>query len=280
MRTNFQYVLVILLITTITSLVAAQESDVDRISLKFSDPSKSGSIQTSLINGGITVTGYDGDEVIIEASTRSTTLSDHDYENDRKTKGMIKIPFRTTGLEVEEDNNEMEISAVSWKRTIDLNIRTPKKTSLKLHCVNAGDIVVENVEGEIDVNNINGKVTLTNVSGTVVAHALNKDLIVTMDKVDPKNSMSFSTLNGDIDVTMPSNIKADVHLKSDNGEIYSDFEIKIENNPKKIIKENGREKGGRYKVEIEQFIYGKINGGGPEYRFKSFNGDIFIRKNK
>ena len=48
----------------------------------------------------------------------------------------------------EEENNVIRISTESWKRIIDLEIKVPFKTSLKLSCVNSGDIVVENVEGE------------------------------------------------------------------------------------------------------------------------------------
>ncbi len=43
--------------------------------------------------------------------------------------------------------------------------------------------------------------------------------------------MSFSTMNGDVDVTMPGDVKARVKLKSDNGEIYSDFEVRPGSQP-------------------------------------------------
>jgi DUF4097 and DUF4098 domain-containing protein YvlB len=193
---------------------------------------------------------------------------------------MIRIPVTTTGLTVEEDNNVMEIETESWKRTIDLDIRVPINTSLNLSTVNHGDIQVQNVRGEIDVNNVNGKVTLLDISGAVVAHALNKDLIVTMNDVFPDKAMSFSTLNGDIDVVFPANLKANVNLKADNGDIYSDFEIQLSKEPKKVVEENTRSTGGKYKVRVERSIHGTINGGGPEILFKSFQGDIFIRKEK
>lgn len=251
---------------------------VDRLVVKFSDPSKPGLIEAALINGGITVTGYDGKEVIVEARTRSKKISRK--STDESTKGMKRIPITTTGLTVEEEHNKIEISVESWKRTIDLDIRSPFNTSLKLNCVNAGDITVKNLKGEIDVNNTNGKVTLVNISGAVVAHALNRKLMATFKKVDPKKPMSFSTLNGDIDVIFPANLRADVKLKSDNGDIYSDFDIRLEENPRRVIEENTRDKGGKYRIRIERIIYGSINGGGPEIQFTSFNGDIFIRKGK
>jgi DUF4097 and DUF4098 domain-containing protein YvlB len=254
-----------------------QDDVVDRLSVPFSNPNQPGLVEVGLVNGSISVTGYDGTEVIVEAKTRMRKISSGESE---KVQGMIRIPVTTTGLTVEEDNNVMEIETESWKRTIDLDIRVPTNTSLNLSTVNHGDIQVQNVRGEIDVNNVNGKVTLLDISGAVVAHALNKDLIVTMDDVFPDKAMSFSTLNGDIDVVFPANLKANVNLKADNGDIYSDFEIQLSREPKKVVEENTRSTGGKYKVRVERSIHGTINGGGPEILFKSFQGDIFIRKEK
>ena len=87
-------------------------------------------------------------------------------------------------------------------------IQVPVNTSLKLSCINGGNIVVEDISGEIEVNNINGGVKLTNVSGSVIAHALNQNVIVKLNKITPDKSMSFSSLNGDVDVTLPADAKA------------------------------------------------------------------------
>ena len=67
------------------------------------------------------------------------------------------------------------------------------------------------IEGDIEANNLNGRVTLKNVSGTVNAHSLNGEVTAVLDSVDPSKPLSFSTMNGDIDVTLPSDLKAKVH---------------------------------------------------------------------
>ncbi len=91
--------------------------------------------------------------------------------------------------------------------------------------------------------------------------------------------MSFATWNGDVDITFPANIKANVMLKSENGDVYSDFEISLIESPKKA-KGGERNEEGQFKISFDHAIYGSLNGGGPEYSFKSFNGDIFIRAKK
>jgi DUF4097 and DUF4098 domain-containing protein YvlB len=270
-------VLTILLLLISTSFT--QELSVDKLSVPFSDSSKPGFLKASLVNGGITVKGYNGKEVLVEAQVRGNDLFDDEEENP-KAQGLKRIRLTSTGLTVEEDDNVISVSTESWRRTMDLKIQVPNKTSLKLSCVNHGDIEVENIEGEIEINNVNGAVTLTNISGAIVAHALNKDLIVTFKEVDPKKSMSFSSLNGDIDVTFPKNLKANLKLKSDNGDIFSDFDMSKQEANRKIIEENTRKKGGKYRIRMEDAIIVKVNGGGQEILLKTFNGDVIVRKGK
>jgi len=258
----------------------AQEKPSDRATVPFSDPSKPGMLEVGVHNGGITVKGYDGNEVIVEARMRERLVKDEKKEASEKSKGLRMIRVSTgTGLEIEEEGNEMEVSVASLKQTVDLIIQVPYATSLELHAHNNGDIVVENVSGEIEANNHNGRLTLTGISGSLVAHTFNGGVTVTFTKVDPDKPMSFSTWNGDIDISFPASIKAKVKMKSERGDVYSDFDIQIAQAPQKV-EEDERAEGGGYKISFEKYIYGNINGGGPEYTFKNFNGDIYIRKGK
>jgi len=266
------------------ALVFAQEIPADRLVVPLSDPARPGMIKAGLINGGITVKGYEGKEVIVEARVRSEESEREDeHDDNRKTetkrKGLRRIEITSTSLTVEEEENVVTVGAGSHNRTIDLTIQVPAKTSLKLSCINDGDIKVEGVNGEIEVSNTNGAVTLTNVSGSVVAHAFNEDLIVTMTKVDPNKSMSFISFNGDVNVTLPAEVRAKVKMKSDNGDLYSDFDIRLEQRTQKY-EEDSRSKGGKYKIKLEKAMYGVINGDGPEFQFATYNGDIYIRKGK
>jgi len=121
-------------------------------------------------------------------------------------------------------------------------------------------------------------VTLSHVSGVVVAHSLNGEVTTRMDKVTPDKPMSFSTLNSDIDVTLPSDIKAKVKLETQNGAIYSDFEISLDRTGRPPTVEDGRKDGGKYRIVFDKGVVGAINGGGPEIQFKTVNGNIHIRK--
>jgi Putative adhesin len=242
----------------------------DRVPVNLSDASRPALVKASLVNGGITVKGYDGKEVVVEARARNR-------ESARSDSNMKRIIVSSTGLSVEEENNEVRINTDSYMRPIDLTISVPLHTSLKLSAVNSGDIVVTGVDGELDVNDVNGSVTLNNVSGSAVAHALNGRLLATFTQVNPQKPMAFSSLNGDIDVTFPADLKANLSLKSDRGEILTDFDVQIQTAPVQPTVEDGRP-GGKYRVRIDKTVHGTINGGGPEYQFTNFNGGIYIRK--
>jgi DUF4097 and DUF4098 domain-containing protein YvlB len=87
--------------------------------------------------------------------------------------------------------------------------------------------------------------------------------------------MAFSTLNGDVRVTLPADTKANLKLKSDNGDVFSDFDIDIDKTPSKIDKVT---EPGMYKIKKDDWVYGKINGGGPEMIMKNMMGDIYVKK--
>ena len=127
----------------------------------------------------------------------------------------------------------------------------------------------------MDLSGVNGGITLTNISGSVVSNTVNGEVKVTLLKATPGEPMSFVTLNGNVDVTLPAATKATTKMKSDQGDIYTDFDMDMERS-----KTNVKREEGKYEVSINQWVYGKINGGGPEYTMKNMNGNIIVRKGK
>src|SRR5438270_3659799 len=247
------------------------QTGVDRIPVTLSDPSRPARVKVSMVNGGIIVKAYEGKEVVVEAHARN-------HENSRNESGPKRLAISTTGLSVEEENNEVNVNTESYMRAIDVTVLVPAHTSLKLRAVNDGDIVVTGVDGELDVDDINGAVTLNNVSGSVVAHALNGHVYATLTRVEPQKAMAFSSLNGDIDVTFPADLKANVSIRSDRGDVFSDFDVQLKATASQPVVEDSRGKGGKYRVKIDKTVHGTINGGGPEIQFTNFQGQIYIRK--
>lgn len=243
----------------------------DRVVVTLSDPSRPSLVKVSLITGGITVKAHEGKDIIVEAHARNRD------EDDEDRPGPKRLTIASTGLNVEEENNQVNIGTESPNRAVDLVIQVPVHTSLHLRAVNDGDISVSGVDGELDVDDINGSVSLMNIAGSAVAHALNGKLTASFTRINPK-PMAFSSLNGDVDVTFPADLKANVNLRSDNGDVFSDFDVKMLPLASQPVVEDGRTHRGKYKVKMDKTVRGTINGGGPEMQFTNFNGQIYIRK--
>ncbi|HEY5615230.1 MAG TPA: hypothetical protein VIL52_04345 [Bacteroidota bacterium] len=274
--------LAVLLLFATTGLFA-QENPVDKINVPLSDPSRPVKLEVGIMNGSITVKGVQGlKEVIVEAATR---YKEHrrDRDRDRDTErpdGLRRIQNTTTGLSVEEDNNHVDVSTgmAGHSRTIDLTIQVPINTTMELSTINDGDVFVENIVGDLEISNTNGKVTAEKISGSAVIHALNGNIVVTFIKVNQQNPMSFSSMNGKIDLTFPGDIKASVFMKNVQGEIYTDFDMNVEQSA--LRKEEGEGSRGRFQYSFERGMKGAINGGGLEIQVSNYNGDVYIRKGK
>lgn len=276
MNYYFKFHKYIISIATAALLTLAQpvcaQSD-NKVSVPITDPSRPVMLRAHLVSGSIIVKGADVKEVVVEARARGD-----EAHSGGRAEGMKRIPMTSTGLNIEAENNNVRVSTDSYQRTVDLTITVPIHTSVSLHTVNDGNILVSGVDGDLDVNNVNGEVDLKNIGGSVVAHALNGHVVATLNRVDPQKPMAFSSLNGDIDVTFPADLKANVSLRTDNGEVYSDFDVKVQPTAPQQTVEDNRGKGGKYKVNIDKNVRGTINGGGQEIQFKNFNGNIYIRK--
>jgi DUF4097 and DUF4098 domain-containing protein YvlB len=178
------------------------------------------------------------------------------------------------GMEISEERNEVTIESVSPNRGGDFQIDVPPRTNLQIEVINGGGISVEDVDGEIELENVNGPISLRQVAGSVVANTVNGRLVATLIRLDAQKPMSFTSLNGTVDVTFPSSLKANLKLQSDNGEIFSDFDIQTRSQNV----QRSETRGGRLRIEVSRSLYGVVNGGGPEIELRSFNGNVFVRK--
>src|SRR5271157_4185473 len=252
------------LMLTVCALACAQEATGGRVVVPARNTSHPRVVNATVHEGSVTVKTYSGNEVIVETGRERAATA---------PAGMKRIDV-PRGLDVEEEDNVITVRTHP-SGTAHLVITVPTDTSLNLKSHN-GSIAVDGVHGEIDASSHNGQITLTNVSGTVVANAFNGALKVAMDRFDPARPMSFSTFNGPIDVTFPADLKANVKLKTNHGDISSDFDIKLTGS--RPITEKNNTPDGKFRLRTDGTIYGAINGGGPEVSFQTFNGRITIRK--
>jgi Toastrack DUF4097 len=298
MKTNRTIGLALAVATALTTaLTTANPARADKLTVPLSDAGKPARLEASLVMGSIHVVAGKPGEVVIDAQAGDRKDGDADCDScdestrpvlagsakdkedkwkDKSDKSRLKrIPNNSFRLSAEEEHNKVKIGAESWARAVDLEIEVPPGSSLQLSTVNDGDIVVQGVEGELELHNTNGEITVRDAKGPVNANTVNGDVKVVFSKAIAAEAMAFSTLNGDVDLTLPAAVKLDVRLQSDNGDIYSDFDVVLAQRPAKVEQDKAH---GRYRVSVAKELTGKIGGGGPELFLKTFNGDIVLRK--
>lgn len=281
-------ILIALLALAAASPLAAEE----RLEVPLSDPSKAATLEVGLVQGSIHVTaGREGRVVVIAdaASARrrhrdddpcpgcpALERDDDPRSSDRSDRrGMRRITNSSYELTAEEKGNRVSVGTNSWQRSLSLRIEVPPNSALQLSTVNDGRIEVEGVHGELELHNTNGEIRVRDVRGPVSANTVNGDVEVVFSSAMAREPMAFSTLNGDVVVALPAGAAFDVRLRSDNGEIYSDFDVVLERREPKVERDASK---GRYRVTVSQDLAGKVGGGGPELHLRTFNGDVVLKR--
>ena len=261
---------------------AAAQDSADAVRVELTRSSEPCFLECGLVHGGIYVSAYEGDEIIVETRPRGISVSERSRERRDEDSpggsGLRRIAVTTSSLTVEEKDNRVSVGGTPWAKGIDIHIQVPVRTSLGLSCVNDGDIHVEGVSGDVELQNVNGGITAVEVSGSVIANTTNGDVTVDLRAADEGKPMSFVTFNGELDIQLPGEVKMTMKMEVGRGEAYSDFDIAVSDRKPKMIEENTRDTDGTYRVRLEEAFFGDVNGGGPEFYFRTFNGDIYIRK--
>lgn len=257
------------LILITTSIVSAQSGN--EFTVPLSDPAKRGKLSARINYGSITVKGTARKDVLVKYKSEQ----DEEDKSENSKDGLRRISGGGMDLEVVEDNNVVKVASDSWNNKLNLEIEVPSGMDLEVKTYNDGDLMITNIQGEVELTNYNGEITALNISGSVVATTFNGGIKVTFNNVTAGTPMSYSTYNGDIDITFPAAIKASMRMKTERGDIYSGFDVDFKSSGP-VQKKDA--KPGVYKVVIDEWKRGDINGGGPEITMKNYNGDIYLRK--
>ena len=123
-----------------------------------------------------------------------------------------------------------------------------------------GDVEVRGATASVRVSTGNGRVTIATADGPVEASTGNGDIDVSMTRLKARDDMTFSTGSGSVRVTLPAGYNGELDASTGNGELRSDFDLKIQ---------------GRMNP---RHIRATIGDGGPKLRLTTGSGRLEIRK--
>jgi DUF4097 and DUF4098 domain-containing protein YvlB len=251
-----------LLLALLGCLAAIPAHAQERTTIKWNDPSRPGLLKIDWYNGSIIVKTHNSSDVTIDATRTLNRRPDPP-----EAAGLRRIDTGV-GITVESDSsNVIMISSRFGQSGGNLEIEVPVKTNLNLQSHNGAVISVDGVEGDIEVSNHNGTVNVLNVAGSVVADSHNGKVTVSLRDISAGKPMSFTSMNGSVDVTLPPTSKANVKLRTQNGGIWTDFDIQTK-------------PGSTVSTQGDKTIAGTINGGGADFDLRTHNGNIYLRKEK
>ena len=145
------------------------------------------------------------------------------------------------------DNNDVQV---------DFTVKVPAGVRFSPGTVN-GTVTVAGLRSDVNASSVNGNVKVE-TSGLVHASSVNGSIEATMGSAAWNEPLSFSTVNGSIDLTMPPGINTDVHATTVSGSLRSDFPMNMSGE----ISKND--------------IHGRIGGGGQQLKLSTVNGAIAL----
>lgn len=233
--------------------------------------------------GSVTVQGYNGSAVVVEATKTIWADNAQLLEQGRK-EAQLGFEQRADSLVVYQQgphdsrprrNRVDQWRDIDYRYSFDVTVKVPAAMRVVVSTVNGGKVLVQDVAGPLQARNVNGPVTITNAREATLAHTINGDVAVSYAAA-PSQPASYHTINGNIVVSYPPSVSADLYFKSMHGELYTDFP-QAEVLPARVTQNQERDgQGTRYKLRKETAV--RLGRGGTDYRFETLNGNVTIKQ--
>ena len=241
-------------------LAGTQVLASDRLTEEFhhSYPLASGGrVELENINGDVHITGWDQNEVKVDAvkyAGSKEQLDDAEIEVDT-TSDMVSIRTKYHG-------HDHTFNRDGWHNpaTVEYTLMVPRSTRLdEVELVN-GSLDIHQVAGEVRASCVNGKLIAQGLQGRVSLETVNGRLEPQFDRLG-ESPIELSSVNGSVELTLPSDVKAELEASTVSGGISNDFGLHILNH---------HWVGHELKAEL--------GGGGTRITLSNVNGKIDIRR--
>lgn len=141
---------------------------------------------------------------------------------------------------------------------VEFTVRVPPGVHFTGRTVN-GEIETASLTSDVEAHTVNGKIRIS-TTGWAEGKTVNGSITARLGQGPWSRPVELQTVNGGIDLELPSNANATLSASTVNGHISTDFPLMIRG------KFTGRQ------------ISGSIGQGGPEVSLKTVNGSIELRR--
>lgn len=217
-----------------------------------------GRVSVSNVNGPITVEAWDKNEVHLEAVKTADT-------KEALAEVKFKIDTRPDSFSVETDYDDWRRRQNGWKNhgklQVQFRLSVPRGAVLdEIETVN-GSVTVSNFTNLTKASAVNGDVIASNLRGAANLSTVNGEVVADFDRLETGSRIALSTVNGRVNLTLPSDVNATIKADSLNGDIRNDFGLPV--------------RKGQY---VGRDLFGRIGSGDVQVRLESVNGPLIVQR--
>ena len=214
-----------------------------------------GRIELDNINGAVHITAWDQNEVKVDAVKYAGTKERLDEAKIQVEAGSGYVSIRT---KYPSHDNTFD---GSWNDPagVEYTLMVPRAAHLdEIKLIN-GPLDIHGVAGEVRASCINGHLVAEGLQGRVKLETVNGRMEARFDRLT-NSPVELTSVNGSLDLTLPSDAKAELEASTVSGGIEDDFGLRVRRH--RFVGENLR---------------GELGGGGTRIRLSNVNGRIEIR---
>ncbi len=214
--------------------------------------SPDGRVSVSNLNGPVTISAWDKNEVQLDAIKTGESKERLDEAKIEVTAGSSAIDIRTH-YPTDSHNNY-------HAATVGYTLHVPRRARLyKIELVN-GQIAIDGVQGGIHASSVNGSVEAKNSMGEMNLHSVNGRVVAELQS--PGRLVDLGTVNGQVALRLPSNASAEIDASTVHGNISNEFNIPVNR--------------GRFAPGSE--MKARLGNGEAQMKLSTVNGGIEIQR--
>lgn len=212
-----------------------------------------GRVELENINGSVRISTWDQNQVKVDAVKYADSKERLDEAHIEIDSGKDYVSIRTTYPDHDHWGGNVNPASVEYTLTVP---RSARLDEIKL--IN-GSLDISGAHGEVHASCINGKLEAHNLAGRAELSTINGRLDARFDEL-PASYVDLKSVNGSVEVTIPSDSKAEIEANTVSGGIENDFGLHVNHH--------------RF---IGHDLRGELGTGGPRIKLENVNGRIEIR---
>ncbi len=208
-----------------------------------------GRVSLDNVNGNVEITGWDRNEVQIDAEKKARDQQRLDEAQIEVEAGSDYVKIHTQYPHNHTNNNPA---------SVHYTLHVPQNAQLDRISLVNGALTVQKVTGEVDASLVNGKAHISDLSGEASISSVNGSIEANYASLSNVREIRLKSVNGSIELGLPASPNADVKASTVNGGIKSDFPLTVQ---------------GSF---VGHNVNGTLGSGGTRIDLSNVNGSIHI----